>query len=271
MAELDLAARARGLRRLVLETVAATGKGHIGGAYSCLDLLVALYHGGQFRHRPSEPQWEGRDRFILSKGHAAVALHAVLADAGYFPVALLARTGKEGCLLGEHPDPRTPGIEVGTGSLGNGLGIGTGLALADCQSGRPNRTVVLLGDGECYEGSVWEAAQYAAHLKLASLVAILDLNGQITMDYTRDCNDFGDMGAKWRAFGWEVLEVEGHAFEALGPVLAEALSGRAGKPTLVLARTVKGKGVSFMEGKLAWHHGVPKPEQLAQAREELSA
>jgi transketolase len=259
------------VRRRVLETVAATGKGHIGGAFSCAEILVALYDGSAFRTRPGDPGWPGRDRFLMSKGHCGIALYALLAENGFFALEELDRIGREGAMLGEHPDHRTPGIESDAGSLGNGLGIGAGMAFADRMDGKERRVVVLLGDGECYEGAVWEAAQFAAHHRLAGLTAIVDLNGQCVLDYTRDCNDFGDMAGKWRAFGWQVLEADGHDFPDLLRVLETALGSREGPPTAIIARTVKGKGVSFMEGALKWHHGVPQGAELEQARRELAS
>lgn len=263
-------AMAARVRRGVLESIVATGKGHIGGAYSCAEILVALYCGGIFRHDPADPTWPGRDRFVMSKGHAAVALHVLLAELGYFEKAALAVAGRDGAMLGEHPDRRTPGIEVNTGSLGNGLGVAAGLCWAARMDGAPYRTVALLGDGECYEGAVWEAAQFAAHHRLASLVAIVDLNGQCVLDYTRDCNDFFDMAAKWRAFGWHVVAVDGHDLRALHSTFASVLGRVDGPPTAVVATTVKGKGVSFMEGVLEWHHGIPSGALLDQARRELA-
>lgn len=172
-----LEAKAAAIRLKIVETIAAAEKGHVGGALSCADILVALYYGGWLRCDPSNRSWPERDRFILSKGHVGAGLYVVLADLGYFDAAELSKLNRGG-MLGEHPDKGIPGIEIDSGSLGHGLGIGAGIALAAKMDGKRNRTYVLLGDGECYEGSVWEAAMFAAHHELRNLVAVVDRNGQ---------------------------------------------------------------------------------------------
>ena len=263
-----LAQDAAQVRRDVFEMIVRAGKGHIGGSLSCTDLLVVLYGGGVLRHDPTQPKWGERDRLVFSKGHAAEALYAVLALYGFFSPETLLTYGHPGSPLGGHVDNRLPGVEVSTGSLGHGLGVGAGIALAARLDDRQHRTFVLLGDGECYEGSVWEAAAFAAHHRLSGLVAIVDRNGQITLDRTEDCNRLEPLAEKWRAFGWTAREVDGHDHCALVSALREAREGGDG-PTVVLARTVKGKGISFMEGSLDWHHGVPKGDQVAIARREL--
>jgi len=265
-----LAAKAAWVRFQILEMIAAAGKGHVGGSLSCADILVALYAGGVLRHDCSRPQWPGRDRFIFSKGHAVEALYAVLAQAGFLSPDSLRSYGTDGSSLGGHPDRLVPGVEVSTGSLGHGLGIGAGLAVAARRQRQAHLTFVLLGDGECYEGSVWEAAQFAAHHRLSNLVAIVDRNRQITVDDTEDCNAFEPFAAKWRAFGWEVREVDGHSFPALLEALADVRTRKGGPPLAVIAQTRKGRGVSFMETTVGWHHRVPKGELLAQARRELA-
>ncbi len=259
----------RSVRRHVLEMIVAAGRGHVGGSLSCADLLVALYHGGALRCRPSEPRWDGRDRLIFSKGHAVEALYAVLAAHGFFDPELLRTYGQAGTALGGHADQRVPGIEMSTGSLGHGLGVGAGMALGLRLGGTESLTYVLLGDGECYEGSVWEAAAFAAHHGLERLVAIVDRNRQITLDDTETCNRLEPFAAKWEAFGWEAVSVDGHRFEEILPVLGGARARRTGRPLVVLADTVKGKGISFMEGKIGWHHGVPTGDLIARARWEL--
>jgi transketolase len=265
-----LAAKAAWVRFQILEMIAAAGKGHVGGSLSCADILVALYAGGVLRYDCSQPQWAGRDRFIFSKGHAVEALYGVLAQAGFLSPDTLRSYGADGSRLGGHPDRLIPGVEVSTGSLGHGVGIGAGLALAARRQDQPHLTFVLLGDGECYEGSVWEGAQFAAHHRLSNLVAIVDRNRQITIDDTEDCNAFEPFAAKWRAFGWDVREVDGHSFPALLEAFADVRSPGRGRPLAVIARTRKGRGVSFMETTVGWHHRVPKGEQLAQARRELA-
>jgi transketolase len=263
--------RAAWARRQLFEMIVGAGKGHVGGSLSCVDILVALYHGGVMRVDPARPGWPGRDRFIHSKGHASEALYAVLADVGFFPKETLATYGRPGTVLGGHPDASVPGVEVSSGSLGHGLGIGAGLALAAKLDRHDHVTMVLLGDGECYEGSVWEAAGFAAHHALDNLVAIVDRNGQITLDYTEDCNRLEPFAAKWKAFGWDVVEVDGHSFEHLVPALLALRERRAGRPAMLLAQTVKGRGVSFMEAGVGWHHNVPRGVDCEVARRELSA
>lgn len=267
---LELLKKAGWVRAQILEMIAAAGKGHIGGSLSCTDILVTLYSGGVLRFDARQPQWPGRDRFILSKGHAVEALFAVLTQAGFLSPATLETFGANGSMLGGHPDRLVPGVDVSTGSLGHGLGVGAGLALAARRQHQNHLTFVLLGDGECYEGSVWEAAQFAAHHKLSRLVAIVDRNRQITVDDTEDCNAFEPFADKWRAFGWEVREIDGHSFPELLQAFAEIRTRENEPPLVVIARTRKGRGVSFMERTVGWHHRVPKGEQLRQARQELA-
>jgi transketolase len=265
-----LAWKAAWVRREILEMISRAGKGHIGGSLSCADILVALYAGGILRHRPGEPHWPGRDRFILSKGHAVEALYATLSLSGYFTADVLGTYGADGSILGGHPDRTIPGVEVSTGSLGHGLGIGSGLALAARHLQRDDLTIVLLGDGECYEGSIWEGAQFAAHHRLTNLIAIVDRNHQITVDATEACNRLEPFADKWRAFGWEAREVDGHSFAELKGVLGQAHTKCGQRPLVVIANTKKGKGVSFMEQSIGWHHQVPKGDQLAHARYDLA-
>ena len=258
-------------RLRILRAVLAAGKGHIGGALSCTDILVALYDGGILRVRPEASRDPDRDRFIMSKGHPGVALYAVLARQGFFPDAELDTMCRDGAMLGEHPDHFIPGVEVLSGSLGHGLAIGAGLAKAAKLDARDYRTFVLMGDGECHEGSVWEAAMVAAHHRLDNLVAIVDRNRQITLDVTEDCLRLEPLADKWHAFGWQVEEVDGHDFAPLLPALRRARAATDGHPRAIIAHTVKGKGISFMERQLKWHHGMPNPAEAAQAERELLA
>ncbi len=244
-------------RLRIFQAIMAAGKGHIGGALSCVDILVALYDGGIMNITPQTLKDPCRDRFIMSKGHAGVALYCVLSRNGFFADSEIDSMGRGGSMLGEHPDHFIPGVEVSSGSLGHGLAIGAGIAKAAKLDGLPYRTFVLMGDGECHEGSVWEAAMVAAHHRLDNLVAIVDRNGQITLDYTEDCLALEPLDAKFSAFGWQVIQVDGHDMNALLESLAAAKSANAGKPIAIIAKTIKGKGVSFMEGSLKWHHGMP--------------
>lgn len=261
--------KANWVRNQVLEMVVSAGKGHIGGALSCTDILVALYYGGALRFKTTERNWGGRDRFILSKGHSCAALYAILADFGYFPLSELSNYQKEGCILGGHPDRKIPGIEADTGSLGHGLGIGAGLALSAKIDKKDFMTVVLLGDGECYEGSVWEAAGFASHHKLNNLVGIVDKNGLCSTDFIKDCVEVEPLEDKWKAFGWEVITINGHSFEELISAFSKFYPRKSNRPLMIIANTVKGKGISFMEGNPDWHHAIPEGEQIETARKEL--
>ena len=262
-------AKARQIRRTILEMVVTAGKGHIGGSLSAVEVLVALYHGGCLHLEAKDPKNPSRDRFILSKGHACEALYAVLADRGFFPMSELTHMGRNDCRLGGHPDRRLPGVEADTGSLGNGLGLGAGLAMAAGLQGASWRTVVLLGDGECQEGSVWEAMMFASHRGLGRLTAIIDRNRLCVLDRTEDCCRLEPLEDKIRAFGWEVATVDGHDIPSLISVLSERHTAPDDRPFAVIAETVKGKGISFMENDLRWHHGVPRGDQLEAARREL--
>ena len=262
----ELERRANDMRADIVRMIAEAGSGHPGGSLSCADILAALYFGGVLEHDPENPEWEGRDRFILAKGHAAPALYAALAQAGYIPREELATLRKLGSRLQGHPDSnQVPGVEVSTGSLGQGLSIAAGAAAGLRLDGAPQTVFALLGDGECQEGQVWEAAMFAAHRQLDNLVAVVDRNGLQIDGRTCDVCDPGDLGAKFAAFGWDVDEVDGHDLDALVAVLGAAKAGRDGRPHAVIARTVKGKGVPFMENEAGWHGKAPNAEQAAEA------
>ena len=263
--------KAAEMRLLILETIVSSQKGHIGGALSCTDILVALYHGEILRIDPNRPDWQDRDRFLMSKGHSGVALFAVLSDLGFFNKGELYTFCQNGSRLGGHPDRRIPGIEADTGSLGHGLGIGAGLALSAKMDQKDFLCFVLLGDGECYEGSIWEAFMFAAHHNLNNLIAIIDRNQQCVLDYTEECGRLDPFEDKLLAFGWNVKSVNGHSFEDLLSVFSQIRKRQSSKPFAVIANTVKGKGISFMEGVLKWHHSVPKEEEFMIARKELSS
>jgi transketolase len=205
----------------------------------------------------------------MSKGHSAISLYAILADLGFFPISTLDSFCKKKSMLGGHPDRNIPGIEADTGSLGHGLGIGAGMALAAKQDGQDHLTVVLLGDGECYEGSVWEAALFGSHHGLKNLITIVDRNGQCATDFTERCAAMEPVVAKWRAFNWEVREVDGHSCEKLIEAFRTMRARDSNRPLAFIASTVKGKGSSFMERKVEWHHAVPKGKHLEMARLEI--
>jgi transketolase len=264
------------MRRDIVEMIAEAGSGHPGGSLSAADIVATLYFGGVLRHDPADPNWPGRDRFILSKGHAAPVLYAALAEAGYFGRDHLATLRKLGSILQGHPDSKkTPGVEVSTGSLGQGLSVASGLAAglrggAVDEPALGDRTVFcLLGDGELQEGQVWEAAMFAAHQGLDNLVAIVDDNG---LQIDGACNEvmcLGGIAAKFVAFGWHAIEVDGHDVTALEQALQTARAYREG-PCVVVAHTVKGKGVSFMEDQAGWHGKAPSADERAQALAELA-
>jgi len=266
---LKLQEKATEMRVSILQAIHRAGKGHIGGAYSIVEILVSLYHSQLFKFDSKNPKWEKRDRFLLSKGHAGIALYAVLADLGYFPKEELSYLNQGG-LLGEHPDPRIPGIEFISGSLGHGLPVASGMALADKMDQNNRKIVVLMGDGECYEGSVWEAALFAAHHQLHNLCAVVDRNGLITHGSTEDINRLEPFKDKWVAFGWDVHVVDAHDFSELHAAWQYHFSKSSGQPTMVIAKSIKGKGVSFMENQAKWHHGGIDEKRFATALAELT-
>lgn len=265
-----LQAKATDIRKDILTMITEAGSGHPGGSLSCTDILTALYFGGVMDYNPADPHKPGRDRFILAKGHAAPALYATLAHAGFFPTDELYTLRKLGTRLQGHPDSNLlPGVEVSTGSLGQGLSVAAGLAAGLRLTGEDGLVFTVLGDGECEEGQVWEAAMFAAHRKLDNLIAIIDRNGLQIDGSTEEVCDPGDIAAKFQAFGWDAREVDGHDIPALIEALGQAKADRDGKPHAFIARTVKGKGVSFMEGQAGWHGKAPNAEQLAQALADL--
>ncbi|MEW6172378.1 MAG: transketolase [Bacillota bacterium] len=258
------------IRRYIILMTTAAGSGHPGGSLSATDIVAALYFD-VMRIDPKRPDDPDRDRFVLSKGHAAPLLYATLAERGFFPVKELMTLRKLGSRLQGHPDMRKlPGVEMSTGSLGQGLSAANGMALAARLDGRDYRVYVLLGDGETQEGQVWEAAMAAAHYKLDNLTAFLDYNGLQIDGPVEEVMSLGQVADKWRAFGWHVIEIDGHDLKAILQAVEEAKNVK-GKPTMVVARTIKGKGVSFMENQVDWHGSAPKGEQATKALIELGA
>jgi transketolase len=269
-------AKAARMRADIVEMIAEAGSGHPGGSLSAADIVATLYFGDVLRYDAANPQWEGRDRFILSKGHAAPVLYSALAEAGYFGREHLKTLRKLGSILQGHPDcKKTPGVEVSTGSLGQGLSISAGLA-AGLRGGEvpepshDDRTVYcLLGDGELQEGQVWEAAMFAAHEGLANLVAIIDHNGLQIDGACDEVMCLGTVADKFAAFNWHVIEVDGHDVDEVRNGLLAA-KAHSGGPAVIVAHTVKGKGVSFMEGDAGWHGKAPSAEQVVAALAELA-
>ena len=267
-AKLDgLRDRALRIRRDLWRALYAGGSGHVGGSSSAADILAALYFH-HLRVRPAEPEWPDRDRFVLSKGHANAALGAVLAQAGFIDEAVLDTFYGYESSFGMHPDIKLPGVEMCTGALGHGLPIAAGMALGARLQGRDFRTLVMLGDGEIQEGSNWEAAMAAAHLKLSNLTAILDFNKVQQSGHVTDLLGLEPLADKWRAFGWAVREIDGHDMAQIVDAL-DALPYSEDAPSLLLAHTVKGKGVSFAEDTYVWHSNAVNDEVYEKALAEL--
>lgn len=257
------------LRQTILKMIAKAGSGHPGGSLSMTDLIVALY-GYKLRHDPKRPDWPERDLFFLSKGHGCPALYAILAHYGYFPEEELATLRRYPTKLQGHPERwSVPGVEIAAGSLGQGLSMANGVALADRLDNRQRRIFCLMGDGEIQEGQVWEAAMTSSHHRLDAVCAIIDANQLQQNGPVREIQNIEPLADKWRAFGWHTLEIDGHDMAQIVQAYNEAEKIK-GKPQAIVARTIKGKGVSFMELNPAWHGVAPKPDELEKALQELS-
>jgi len=272
----DLQAKAVQVRRIILQAVKKAGAGHVGGPLSMVEIALAMYFK-ILRVDPKNPQWPDRDRYILSKGHSCVALYAVLALRGYFPLEEVFTYDAIDSRMQGHPDmTKTPGIDMSSGSLGVGASPGLGMALAARRLGKDFHTWVHLGDGEVQEGQVWEMAFIASQYNVDNLTAIVDYNKVQQFGFPKDgdirrrVNPLVQLPDKWRAFGWNVIECDGHDFDSLIPACEEAKSTK-GRPTCIVAHTIKGKGVSFMEGDSTWHSKVPTDDELAKALAELGA
>ena len=266
----DLQQKARQIRIHILKMLTQAGSGHTGGSLSVVEVITALYFY-KMRHKPQDPAWEDRDRFVLSKGHAAPALYAAMAASGYFPEEELPTLRQLGSRLQGHPDMRAlPGIDFSTGSLGQGLSVANGMALAARLDGKKVRVYALMGDGEIQEGQIWEAAMAASHYQIDNVCGILDFNKLQIDGSVLEVMSIAPVADKWKSFGWEVMEVDGHDFSQILPALdrCEEIKGR---PSLVIAHTTKGKGVSFMENEVKYHGVAPTPEELERALKELGA
>ena len=256
------------IRKDIVTMLHESGSGHPGGSLSAADILATLYFN-VMNIDSENPKMDGRDKFVLSKGHAAPVLYSALARRGYFSVDELLKLRKMGAMLQGHPDMKgTPGVEMSTGSLGQGFSTSVGMAIANKLDKSPAKVYTLLGDGELDEGIVWEACMSAAHYKLDNLCAVVDFNGLQIDGLNTDVMDLLDIGAKWESFGWNVIKVDGHDVEALLAAFAEANACK-GKPSVLVATTIKGKGVSFMENQAGWHGQAPNAEQLEIALKEL--
>jgi transketolase len=264
----ELQKKAKWVRREILEMCIRAGEGRIASSLSCTEVLVALFMGGILRFDPKNLDWDGRDRFVMSKSPGAAGLYPILNDVGFFPYSELIKFCQADGVLGPYGD-NTPGIEAGWGSLGHGLGVGAGLALAGKMDKKEYMTVVMIGDGESYEGAIWEAAMFAGHHELNNLVAITDRNGICTIDFTENCLRLEPLESKWQDFGWDVVSIDGHSFEEIFDVFKDFHTRKSKKPLMVIANTVKGKGISLLENNPMGHVIIPGGEQLAKAREEL--
>jgi transketolase len=265
---IDSRGLARRVREHALRMTRAGKSSHIGSVLSIADLLAVLY-GRVMKVRPAEPHWPDRDRFILSKGHAGSGIYAVLAECGFFPAENLAQHCGNGSRLSGHVSHKgVPGVEFSTGSLGHGLGVAAGMALAAKLDERRHRVFTLLSDGECDEGSIWEAALFASHHKLDRLVAIVDYNKIQSLASTSDTLELEPFADKWRSFGWDVREVNGHDHDEIAQALRDSARG---KPTCVIAHTIKGRGVSFMEHSVLWHYRSPQGEEFERALKEIQS
>jgi len=264
----DTRAMALNIRKHAVEMTHRGKSSHVGSVLSIADIMAVLY-GRVMRVDPAAPRWAERDRFILSKGHAGAGVYAALAERGFFPKEQLKSHYQNGSIFSGHVSHKgVPGVEFSTGSLGHGLGVGAGMALAAKRQGRGHRVFVLLSDGECDEGSNWEAILFAAHHRLDNLVVAVDYNKIQSLAPVSETLALEPFADKWRAFGWDVLEIDGHDHDALNEAL-DIASGDRGKPTVVICHTVKGKGVSFMENTVLWHYRTPQGEEYAAAVAEL--
>ncbi len=259
--------KARQFRKEILETLHLAGSGHPGGSLSAVEILITLYFA-QLRHQPQNPFWEDRDRLIVSKGHISPGVYVTLANAGYFPKEELRTFRKFGSRLQGHVHTKVPGVEFNTGSLGHGLSVANGIALGAKMLKKNFKTYCLLGDGEIQEGSIWEAAMSASHQRLDNLCAIVDYNKVQENGPVNEIKNLEPLAQKWESFGWHVETVDGHDFEQLISAFNKFDTNK-GKPFVILAHTLKGKGISFMEGQAAWHGKAPNTDQLKQALSEL--
>lgn len=265
----SLKARALEIRKMILDVCCNAGTGHITSSFSCIEILTSLFHGGLLCYDPDNPDWPDRDRFILSKGQASPALYVVLADAGYFPKGDLedfcAKNGK----FGVHLQHSVPGAEITSGSLGMGFGIAAGMALSAKLNKQLYMVFSMLGDGECYEGSIWETAMFAGHNHLNNLVAIIDRNYLCATNFTESMLSIEPLRDKWQAFGWNVVEINGHSFEEIMVAFKGLRSRKSSKPTAIIAETVKGEGIPFMCYDPLCHAVTPIGEKAEKAKKEL--
>ncbi|MFH1360940.1 MAG: transketolase [Candidatus Omnitrophota bacterium] len=265
----ELKNKASQIRKIVLNMCIKAGTGHVTSSMSCVDILVALYHGGLLNHDPKKPEWSERDRFILSKGQASPVLYAVLADCGYFSTRDLNLFAQKDGKFGVHLQNSVPGVEITAGSLGQGFGTAAGIALGAKMNRELYLVCTLLGDGECYEGSIWETAMFASHNRLNNLVAIVDRNFLCVTDFTENLIALEPMADKWKSFGWDVICIDGHKMEEIIEAFKRVRSRRSAKPLVVIADTVKGEGIESFCYRPICHGIAPKGDEAKQAICEL--
>lgn len=261
--------KAHQIRRTMLEMCIKAGTGHVTSSLSCIDILVTLYYGNVLKFDPANPNWPERDIFIMSKGQASPALYSILADLGFFNKNLLNSFAQKDGRFGVHLQRDVPGVEITSGSLGHGLGIACGIAFALKMDRKLNLVFTLLGDGECYEGSIWEAAMFASHNRLNNLVVIIDRNYLCVTDFTENLISLEPLDEKWRSFGWEVKRIDGHSFEELLGAFRNIRSRRYAKPLAIIAETVKGAGIEYLSNAPLWHGVAPKGEEAERCIQEL--
>lgn len=257
------------IRKTMLEMCVKAGTGHVTSSLSSIDIMVALYYGNVMRFDPKNPSWGERDRFILSKGQASPALYTILADLGYFNPKELDKFAQKDGKFGVHLQRDVPGVEITSGSLGQGFGIAAGIALGSTMNRELHLVFTLLGDGECYEGSVWETAMFASHNKLNNLVAIIDRNYLCVTDFTENLVELEPMEDKWLSFGWEVQRIDGHSFESMLSILSRVRSRRSSRPLILIADTVKGEGIEYISNIPLWHGAAPKGKEAEMCRTDL--
>jgi len=262
----ELSGKSKELRKIILEMCIRAGTGHVTSSLSCIDLLIALYHGGLLNCDAANPSWPQRDRFIMSKGQGSPALYAVLADLGFFDQRELDRFAQQGGRFGVHLQHDVPGVEITSGSLGHGFGIAAGMALGAKLDRELHLVFAMLGDGECYEGSIWETAMFAAHHRLNNLIVLIDRNYMCVTDFTENLVQLEPFDQKWKAFGWDVVNIDGHSFERIFEALSSVRSRKSIRPLAVIAETVKGRGIASLCYDPLWHAVVPQGADQDAAR-----
>lgn len=256
------------LREKVLQMCIKAGTGHVTSSFSCVEILAALYYTGILKYDPANPKWEDRDRFILSKGQASPLLYVLLADLGFCPKDSLNKFCCSDGLFGVHLQNDVPGVEMTAGSLGHGLGVGAGIALSSKMNNKSYKVFCVLGDGECYEGSIWESAMFVSHYNLTNLITIVDRNALCVTDYTEKIVHLDPLEEKFKSFGLNAISINGHSYDELMDTLDKAMN--SDKPTIIIANTIKGKGIPFMENKPLWHGLAPQGEDAERAIKELT-